>query len=291
MTANSVGFRYLSESSDRLYRIYSIGHQTIRSETYSWNGLTREGGGLIFQYTLQGTGWLEVGGERHKVGRGRGFLVQVPGDHKYAFDAHEAGEWEFIWLRFEGPGIEELWREWMDKVGPVAEIAPQDQPIVLLHDLYRDVALRQTGDRFAMSLRIYEWMLSLLRLLAGKQGEPAGIPGPCRNAAAMMNKFFAKDLTLGQVAEQAGVSPGHLCAMFTRYYGVTPIEYIRNRRLEHGAKLLRQTELSVSRIAVLCGYDNASYFGKVFHKVLGMAPSAYRQLPPGEIEDAMRLLE
>lgn len=289
--ANSYGFRYLSESSDRLYRIYSIGHQTIRTETYSWSGLTREGGGLIFQYTLQGTGRLQVGREMHKVGRGRAFLVQVPGDHKYAFDSHDAGEWEFIWIRFEGPGIEELWREWMDRVGPVAEIAPQDQPIVLLHALYRDVSLTQTGDRFKLSLRIYEWMLSLLRLFAGKQGEPAGIPGPWRDAAAMMNKFFAKDLTLEQVAEKAGVSPGHLCAMFARYYGVTPIEYIRNRRLEHAAKLLRHTDLPVSRIAVLCGYSNASYFGKVFHKVLGIAPSAYRQIPPGELEDALRLLE
>ena len=56
----------------------------------------------------------------------------------------------------------------------------------------------------------------------------------------------------------------------------TPAELIKNRRLHHAAKLLRTTNMSVSRIAVKSGLPDYNYFSKIFKKKYGMSPSQYR---------------
>jgi AraC-like DNA-binding protein len=220
------------------------------------------------------------------------FLVKVPSDHEYAISPEHGAEWEFLWVRFDGLGAEELWQEWMAKLGPVAGFSPESPSIVLLRQLYRDASAKQTGDRFDISLRIYEWMLTLLRMLAGKEVAAADkIPAPYRQAAAIMDQHFAEELTLTQIAGEVKLSPNHLCGIFPRYYGATPMEYLRNRRIENAARMLRENSLPIAQIAARCGYSNTSYFGKVFRKVLGLAPTSFREAGPEEIQDVLQLLE
>jgi transcriptional regulator GlxA family with amidase domain len=69
--------------------------------------------------------------------------------------------------------------------------------------------------------------------------------------------------------------------MFQQQTGMTPFYYLRTKRIEEAAKDLRQNGLPVHTIAMLTGFDNSSYFGKVFRRLVGVSPQQFRD---GKVE-------
>lgn len=288
---NIYGFRYLEHTAEPLFLLGSVGEGTTSDEAYRWDGLERPGGGMVFQYTVRGEGLLRVGEATHAVPKHHAFLIGVPGNHEYRFDASRAAEWSYRWIRFEGRGMGGAWKEWMDRLGPVLELSPEAEPILLLDSLYADASTGRLKDRYEVSQRIYEWMASLQRYCAGrKQPSQAALPEPYRRVADYMDEHYAQDLTLDRLADVAGMTRSHVCKMFARHAGMTPIAYLRNRRLEKAAELLRQSELPVKEIADRCGYASVGYFGKVFLQVTGMQPTAFRDAEEEQAYDVLRLI-
>ncbi|MDR6549959.1 AraC family transcriptional regulator [Paenibacillus qinlingensis] len=275
-----------------MYKLISIGHSSVSDENYRWDGLKRGGQGIIFQYTLKGAGKLRIGNEGYTVPKGHAFIVAIPSDHEYAFDASSGEPWEFIWIRFEGVKEDWLRHDLLQPYGPVLELESDTAPIHLLWRLYTDTAENKLNDRFDLSLRIYEWLLALQRcFIEGGAPSQLDIPPPYKRVAAYIQKHLAEDLTLDQLADIAELDKYYLCKMFPLYYRVTPMDYVRNRRIEQAAELLRDPGLSITVIAALCGYSSLSYFGKVFHKMVGMSPLAFRHSEISESDDYLRFLE
>lgn len=81
---------------------------------------------------------------------------------------------------------------------------------------------------------------------------------------------------LEAVQEAAGRSPDHLARVMKKWTGTTPALYVRGRRLDHAAKLLRTDTDSVLDVALRCGFDNPSYFAKAFAQRYGVTPKRYR---------------
>lgn len=64
---------------------------------------------------------------------------------------------------------------------------------------------------------------------------------------------------------------------FRQVYKESPARYIKNRKLEHAAKLLHATSLNISAIAYDCGFNDLSNFSNSFREKYGLTPSAYRK--------------
>jgi AraC family transcriptional regulator len=64
--------------------------------------------------------------------------------------------------------------------------------------------------------------------------------------------------------------------LFKQITGVTPHVYLANVRLEHARRLLSETSLSISQIAIRVGYHSQSHFTKIFKSVTGVTPRVYR---------------
>ena len=73
-----------------------------------------------------------------------------------------------------------------------------------------------------------------------------------------------------------GYSYPHLCRVFKKSYGISPLTYLNNQRIERACKLLRDTELPVSEIAQAVGVDNPAYFSRLFSKYTSQSPREYR---------------
>ena len=65
-------------------------------------------------------------------------------------------------------------------------------------------------------------------------------------------------------------------ALFLEQYHKPPGRYLTSLRIEAAAELLREGSLMISEIAALTGYASANYFIRVFHREVGVSPSAYR---------------
>ena len=77
--------------------------------------------------------------------------------------------------------------------------------------------------------------------------------------------------------EISGKSREHLCRCLKEHYNTTPSVLVNDLRLEYCANLLLNSNLSVTDICYSCGYDNLSWFYKVFCQKFGVTPSKYRK--------------
>jgi AraC-like DNA-binding protein len=82
---------------------------------------------------------------------------------------------------------------------------------------------------------------------------------------------------LVELARMAGLSRSKLHHNFRAVYGITPFDYLRDRRLEKAKIFLNEGKMDVTEVAYSVGYSSLSHFTKVFKQYFGMPPSNYRR--------------
>ena len=87
---------------------------------------------------------------------------------------------------------------------------------------------------------------------------------------------YSEPLTLAAIAAWLYVNPYHLHRTFKRKVGVTPTQYLLHKRMTEAKRLLSRSTLSITTIAAAVGFTNVGHFSTVFHKQVGLSPSAYR---------------
>ena len=100
-----------------------------------------------------------------------------------------------------------------------------------------------------------------------------------------IQKFFSvieanlsnSDLNVDYICQEIGVSRTNLYRKMKNVTDLSPIELIRNKRLEVAAQLLQDTDFSIFDIAVQTGFNSQAYFSKCFKAVYGCAPSEYAE--------------
>jgi AraC family transcriptional regulator len=97
-----------------------------------------------------------------------------------------------------------------------------------------------------------------------------------RRAIEFMHDNYERELALEEIASAAYLSEYHFARLFKQITGVTPHVYLANVRLEHARRLLSETSLSISQIAIRVGYHSQSHFTKIFKSVTGVTPRVYR---------------
>ena len=76
--------------------------------------------------------------------------------------------------------------------------------------------------------------------------------------------------------EAAGRSHEHVCRQARRYLGLSPTQYVNRIRIQHAAMLLSGTDTQISALAAECGFENLSYFHRLFLQQYGTTPRSYR---------------
>lgn len=91
-----------------------------------------------------------------------------------------------------------------------------------------------------------------------------------------INNFYNQKIDLEQMARELGVSTPTLFRKFSKYFSMSPSNYINDIRLQKASFLLEKSGLMVKEIAGLVGISDMFYFSKLFKKKYGVSPQAYR---------------
>lgn len=83
--------------------------------------------------------------------------------------------------------------------------------------------------------------------------------------------------TLASLAQRVGMSRSAFAALFSQLVGQTPMHYLAYWRMQKARELLSETRLGTAAIAERVGYQSEASFGKVFKKIMGKGPGAYRR--------------
>ena len=148
-----------------------------------------------------------------------------------------------------------------------------------LHEQLMQQLATDPVDDLAVSTTAYRLLLGLTRqqkqTIDQHQPDYQHYVGP---AIAYMQNHFAENMSIAEVAEALSVSTQYLNRVFKRLVQQTPNEYLTQIRISNAKKLLiSQRHLRVEAVANLSGYQDPTYFGKVFKKQTGVSPLNYRQ--------------
>jgi len=91
----------------------------------------------------------------------------------------------------------------------------------------------------------------------------------------------AKPWTVRELAQRAGMSRSAFAARFQKLVGRSPLNFVKEQRLQQAVTLLRETALSIKQIAFRVGYESAAGFSTAFRGRFGMSPVALRANPTG----------
>jgi AraC family transcriptional regulator len=91
-----------------------------------------------------------------------------------------------------------------------------------------------------------------------------------------LNEEFTENFSTEQLASEARVHPVHLAAVFRQFYHETMGEYVQKLRVDHASRLLFDKELPLSEIALSTGFSDQSHFTRIFKRLVGVTPGAFR---------------
>ncbi|WP_442890659.1 helix-turn-helix domain-containing protein [Congregicoccus parvus] len=231
---------------------------------------------------MRGRGWVRVGGAR--VGIAPGDFVWFPAREAHAYGSELDDPWSIAWVHFSGREV----GAWRDLLHPgtgvgfaIVQLATDRLDEVGLERVYpeleRGYGLRR---QVAAAARLRSAFVAAAEL---RLGSAETRPAQERVAASIevLHEEWSRAHRLDELATGAGLSVAHYSELFRQRTGFSPIDYLIRLRVRRACALLDGTASSVSEIARRVGYEDPYYFARVFRRVMGMSPRAYRAVPKG----------
>lgn len=158
----------------------------------------------------------------------------------------------------------------------------QDQNLnVLMQTVCDEYSTHQSFEFFAIRCAVLNVLLYLCRNYAFPRTSFEQISGASFNYIRLATDYIksnlSKKLSIDAIAASAGLSKYHFVREFKKITGCTVIEYLNIVRCEHAQELLTSGKYKIKEVAILCGFDNFSYFSSVYKKYTGILPSDVNQ--------------
>lgn len=109
-----------------------------------------------------------------------------------------------------------------------------------------------------------------------EKGEKGRYSRLVESSIAFLNKHYARNISLEEICTHLSVSRNYFSSLFKRDTGISLWAYLTTIRMGKARELLRDTDLRSHEIAYSVGYDNPSYFSKLFKKLHNQTPNEYR---------------
>ncbi|MDE5814099.1 MAG: AraC family transcriptional regulator [Muribaculaceae bacterium] len=98
-----------------------------------------------------------------------------------------------------------------------------------------------------------------------------------REAISLINARTSEPVRVDSLAKAVHMTPDHFIRLFKKEMGCTPAQFIIERRMTQAMLMLSAEPLMTKEVAYALGYDNLSYFSRLFKRHTGLTPGAYRE--------------
>jgi AraC-like DNA-binding protein len=250
---------------------------------------------LVLTYFERGGGTLRLDGREWPVNDGDVFVI-APGEVVAVGDAAGlagATAWSVFFpaevLEPQTPGAFLSWRAhpllfpFLGRSAGGAQrlrVPPdeRDEWSVRIAAIERELQDRRDGSSEAILAHLTLLLVSVSRL-AADVGDDLRLRDEPLLAAVFdaIEQRYGEPISLADLAEAVGLTPGHLTTVVRRKTGRTAQQWITERRMAEARGLLSATDVTVEAIAGRVGYRNASYFIKQFKHAHTVTPAAWRR--------------
>ncbi len=238
---------------------------------------------FLLIYCTAGRGTLR-GQSQQSLGVQAGDLILLPRGLAHEYGADAATPWSIYWVHFDGPlGQDFTDHLKLDERTPVRSIGQQPK---LVNDFENLLQIRQTGYQLnafihaANQLRQILCFVALLRPQE-QQRRRAAVQFDLERVHSLMQERVHEQLDLETLAASCNLSKYHFAKKYKELTGTSAINHFINLKIEYACQLLDVSSNSINQISYDVGYDDAYYFSRIFKKVMGISPSAYRKMRLG----------
>jgi len=117
----------------------------------------------------------------------------------------------------------------------------------------------------------------LTQTLSGNDALPSATSELVKRALVFIQQNYDRTFTLPDIAHEVGVSKNYLSQIFREEMGVALWDYLNRYRVSKAKELLHTTTVPITEISLRVGFEDFSYFGRVFNKYCACSPRAFRQ--------------
>ena len=240
----------------------------------------RPRGRLDYQllYIVSGKGHFFFGGKERIVTAGHMVLIQPRQEQRY--DYYGAEKPEVYWVHFTGSDVKNILRKYeipMDD--PVFYSGASSTYTYIFKEMINELQTCKTG--FEELLSMYLRQIFLLIQRTRQEQKPTVstyIQEEMEYARRYFNEHYNEPISIQDYAESRNMSVCYFQRNFKQIVNHTPMQYLLTIRVNNAASLLETTDYSMAEIAAIVGYEDPLYFSRLFRKIKGMSPSAYRKL-------------
>jgi AraC-like DNA-binding protein/ligand-binding sensor protein len=124
-----------------------------------------------------------------------------------------------------------------------------------------------------------ERLHSIIKLMAGKIFSFQGVrhASALRKAEGFIRENYTRKLSLEEIAGVSGLSAPYFSTIFREEMGENLSAYLNRLRVEKAAAMLTESAATLNEIAEACGFEDQSWFSKIFKNYMGLSPGRYRE--------------
>ena len=202
-----------------------------------------------------------------------GQIALIPASAAYRVRAADGRPFEHYTVNFLGNG--DTLPPWIPR-GGMYVLSPKDPALFMarfqeLTDIWQRM---RAGYRMNAKARLLSILAEYLCQCLSQNVDPCAYSRTLP-ARRRIETDYAQPLTLAQLAQECGMSPGGFRRVFTRVYGQPPIAHLMRLRVEKAKELLLIGS-SLEETARLTGFSDVNYFIRYFKKATGMTPGRFR---------------
>lgn len=276
-----------------LWRVVAgqLGERHRAGARYWWDNAERAASRTwLVQWTRKGSIQLDFSGQWWEVGAGDVMVLRYGERSRYGRRDRLSQAYVCDWVAVEGAGLGEHLARVRARSGPVVPAVEEATFREMFGEVVRgsEPAGRRSGVSHALAV---SRLLHRLVELADQESE--AVLTPVQRLADRLAAEPLRAWSLKQVAAREGVSREHLCRVFHDRHGLPPHAFFIRARRTRALWLLRQTDLSLSRIAELAGFERVYTLARHVRDEAGVSPTAYRAAHqhtqrPGEVNSKSR---
>lgn len=143
-----------------------------------------------------------------------------------------------------------------------------------LGDIMDEMKAKRPYYHQKLQLRVIEMLIEHMRSVAVP--ETSRTEDSLLYSRSYIDEHFEQKLSVQELADLAGYSYHRFRHLFKEAFGMSPIQYVIDRRLERARSLLAHTDLPLAEIAAVCGFSNVGQFCSLFKRELKETPLSYR---------------
>lgn len=268
-----MGNERISESLRRTNAPFAIDLTGIsKAKIGSDARITRPLGVGSIEYVIAGKGTVTENDRTFKVKAGDVFILHADQYHDYYSDQNDP--WTKIWIQVSGPAAPDILRAYnIGKVNHIPDFDLKDD-LFKIHSIIKNDTDVETIDREGARL-----LLELIQKISYemRRRDNEREPTPAERIKKYIDIQPDGYVTLDDLIEQFHFSKQYIIRIFRARYGITPGEYIINRRIAIAQSLLKKTNLSVKDISEQLNFCDVTYFADFFRKRTDQTPLEFRK--------------